>query len=92
MEFLTNITMYLKGLGKQKQQYKQSQQKEKFFSKNYTDGRWSFHIHRLAENQKYVYSTKSHPLCQYNPHQYTQTDSYRSIKNKNSQRNQSQEE
>ena len=75
MDFLTNITMYLKVLGKQKQQ-QQSQQKEKCFSKNYTDGRWSFHIHRLAEYREYVHSTESCLLSQYNPHQYIQTQNW----------------
>lgn len=74
MDFLTNITMYLKGLGKQKQQ--QSQKKEKWFSKNYTDGRRSFHIHRLAEYRAYVHSTKSSLMSQYNPHQYIHTQNW----------------
>lgn len=83
MDFLTNITMYLKGLGKQKQQ-QQSQKKEKCFRKNYTDGRCnsstdgrrSFHIHRLAEYREYVHSTESCLLSQYNPHQYIQTQNW----------------
>lgn len=75
MDFLTDITMYLKGLGKQKQQQQQSQKKEKCFSDNYTEGGRSFHIHRLADYHEYVHSTESRLPSQYN-HQYTQTQNW----------------